>query len=114
MNTTHHWRANISNLLSTDFLELARQHLKPGGVEYYNTTSSGEVQLTGATVFPYALRVSNFIAVSDSPIVFDRARWKTVLESYTIDGRRVFDLSNPADRSVIEEMVTIPEPPEIV
>lgn len=114
MNTTHHWRANASNLLSTDFLELVRQHLKPGGVEYYNTTSSAEVQLTGATVFPYALRVSNFIAVSDSPIVFDRTRWKAVLEGYRIDGRLVFDLSNAADRARLEEIISIPERPEVV
>jgi spermidine synthase len=109
MNTTYHWRANASNLLSVEFLGLVRQHLKPGGVEYYNTTESAEVQLTGATVFPYAMRVSNFLAVSDSPIVFDREHWKAVLESYRIDGRRVFDLSDAAQRAQLEEMISIPE-----
>jgi spermidine synthase len=47
MNTTFHWRAHAS-----DFLRLMRSHLSPGGMLYYNTTGSGEVLLTGATVSP--------------------------------------------------------------
>ena len=38
MNTTFNWRANISNLLSVEFLQILRNHLNPGGVAYYNTT----------------------------------------------------------------------------
>lgn len=108
-NTTFNWRANASNLLSVDFLQMVRQHLKPGGVDYYNTTGSGEVQLTGATVYPYALRVANFIAVSDSPIVFDGARLRSTLTAYRIDGRPVFDLSRPADRAKLEQIATMAE-----
>ena len=108
-NTTFNWRANASNLLSVDFLQMIRQHLKPGGVDYYNTTESGEVQLTGATVFPYALRVANFIAVSDSPIVFDGARLRSTLAAYRIDGRPVFHLSRPADRAKLEQIATMTE-----
>ena len=73
MNSSFNWRANASNLLSTEFLQLLRHHLNVGGIALYNTTSSGDVQLTGASVFPYALRLSNFLAVSDSPINFDQA-----------------------------------------
>jgi len=109
MNTTHHWRANASNLLSAEFLQLARKHLNAGGVLYYNTTSSERVQVTGALVFPFALRVANFVAVSDSPIHFDRANWKRVLEHYEIDGRRVFDTSKLADRECIDRWVAMPE-----
>jgi spermidine synthase len=109
MNTTLNWRANVTNLLSVEFLQLARQHLKPGGILYYNTTSSERVQLTAVTVFPYALRVSNFIAVSDSPITFDRENWRHVLENYKIDGRKVFDLSNQAYRACIDSWVAMPQ-----
>jgi spermidine synthase len=109
MNSTFNWRANATNLLSVEFLNLVRQHLNPGGILYYNTTSSGRVQLTGVTVFPYAFRVSNFLAVSDSPIVFDRERWRRILEGYRIDGRPVFDLSSPADRACIEDMISLPQ-----
>jgi hypothetical protein len=90
-------------------LQLVRKHLNAGGVLYYNTTNSERVQLTGATVYPFALRVANFIAVSDSPISFDRSNWRRLLESYEIDGRRVFDLSKSADRSCIDRWVAMPE-----
>jgi len=109
MNTTHHWRANATNLLSVEFLQLVRKHLNPGGVLYYNTTNSERVQFTGATVYPFALRVANFIAVSDSPISFDRTSWKRILEKYEMDGRQVFDLSRSADRSCIDRWVAMPE-----
>ena len=88
MNTTFNWRANATNLLSVEFLEFARKHLNPGGILYYNTTGSQRVQFTGTEVFPNALRIANFIAVSDSTISFDRANWKRILEEYEIDGRR--------------------------
>jgi spermidine synthase len=73
-NTTWNWRANASNLLSIEFLELVRAHLNPGAIFYYNTTWSPEAMITGARVFPYALRISNFLAVSDSPIRLEQER----------------------------------------
>jgi spermidine synthase len=109
MNTSFHWRANVTNLLSVEFLQLIRKHLNPGGVEYYNTTESEEVQFTGATVYPYALRVANFLAVSDSPIFLDRERLKAVLIGFRIDGQSVFDMDNPADRVRLEQIVNLPE-----
>jgi spermidine synthase len=109
MNTSFNWRANVSNLLSVEFLSLIRRHLNPGGVEYYNTTWSGEALLTGATVFPNALRIGNFLAVSDSPIEFNRERLRSVLTAYRIDDRPVFDLSKPADRATLEQIVSLPD-----
>jgi len=109
MNTTHHWRANASNLLSVEFLQLVRKHLNPGGILYYNTTNSSRVQLTGATVFPFAVRVANFIALSDGPIHFDRTGWRRILESYKIDGRQVFDLSKRDNRDCIDRWVSMAE-----
>ena len=107
MNTTFHWREHISNLVSCDFLRLARSHLSIGGVLYYNTTWSGEVQLTGTTVFPYALRVINFLAVSDSPIRVDRQRWKDTLVHYQIEGKPVFDLSRARDQKGLNEILAL-------
>jgi hypothetical protein len=106
MNTTFHWRAHNSNLLSTDFLHLIRSHLASGGVLYYNTTGSGEVQITGVTVFPYALRVLNFLAVSDQPLKFDSQSLHDALLAYRIDGQRVLDLSRTADREKMDELLS--------
>ena len=108
MNTSFNWRANMSNLLSVEFLELIRRHMKPGGIEYYNTTWSGDALLTGATVCPYALRIGNFLAVSDHPIAFDKERLRAVLSTYRIDGRAIFDLTKPEERSALERIVSLP------
>ncbi|HXW89003.1 MAG TPA: fused MFS/spermidine synthase [Terriglobales bacterium] len=109
MNTTYHWRSNASNLLSTEFLELVRQHLNPGGVHFYNTTDSPEVMATGVGVFPFGIRLANFMAVSDSPLQLDRGRWLDVLLHYSIDGQPVFDLSRETDRHRLREVMSMAE-----
>ena len=105
MNTTFNWRAHSSNLLSVEFLKLARAHLNPGGILYYNTTWSGEVLSTGIAEYPYALRVNSFLAVSDSPFELNPDRWRRALTDYRIDGHPVFDLANPKERARLEEVL---------
>jgi spermidine synthase len=111
MNTTFHWRNQVSNLLSVDFLQMARQHLNSGGVLFYNTTGSEDAVATGLAVFPYALRFLNCLAVSDSPIVFDRARWKAVLLNYVIDSKHVIDSNDPKQMARLGEVANIKEDP---
>lgn len=107
MNTSFHWRAHMSDLLSADFLRIVRRHLADGGVFYYNTTNSGEVQITGATVFPYALRVLSFLAVSDRPLLVDKEAWRNALISYKIDGKPVLDLTRARDRQKLSEVLAM-------
>jgi spermidine synthase len=101
MNTTLHWRGHATNLLSTEFLELARRHLRPGGILYFNTTDSHDVQLTAARAFPYLWRITNHVAVSDSEFQFDRPRWHKLLQTMTIDGKPILDLEH--DKALYEE-----------
>jgi spermidine synthase len=105
MNTTWNYRANASNLLSSEFMGQMRAHLNRGGIAYYNTTFSSEALVTGATAFPYALRIHSFVAVSDSPITLDKNRWRIALTHYQIDGRPVFDLPKPEQRARLEEVL---------
>lgn len=116
MNTTWHWRAHITDLLSVEFMKLARAHMAPGGLFYFNSTSSDDVQKTAATVFPHAMRVYNFMAVSDSPLVFDKARWETTLASFSFDGVPAIDRSTPEGKKFFDELAafadTIDAPPE--
>ncbi len=102
MNTTQHWRANITNLLSLEFMDLVRSHLDKDGVFYFNTTGSQRVQLNGALSYPYALRFYNFIAVSDAPILANWERFRKTLINYTIDKQQVFNLENPNHRETLE------------
>ena len=106
MNTTWHWRSNITNLLSQEFMELVRGHLAPGGLFYFNTTSSADAQKTAATVFPYALRVYNFVAVSDAPFSFDKERWKKILTDYKMDGVAAVDTSTEAGQKRYEDLLS--------
>jgi spermidine synthase len=103
-NTTWHFRASATNLLSAEFLELVRRHLNSGGVFFYNTTDSARVQRTGCLVFPYGARFKNHMVVSDKPIVWDFRRWRRTLETYRIDSKAVFDTRRAADRAVLDEL----------
>lgn len=94
MDTVQHWRASATNLLSVEMLAMARSMLKPGGVIYYNTTYSDDVQKTGSSLFPYAWRFGPFLAVSDSPLQLDEARWREVLGRYRLEGKLVLDPSD--------------------
>jgi len=106
-NTTYHWRAHITNLLSVDYLRIIRKHLSAGGVFYYNTTDSDGVLQTGTTVFPYALRVMNFLAVSDSPLVVNKEAWRNALVTYRIEGKPVLNLELVRDRQKLTEVLAM-------
>jgi len=104
-NTTWHFRANVTNLLSAEFLGLVRQHLNPGGIFFYNTTNSRRVQRTACLAFPFGARFSNHMVVSDTPIAWDFARWRDVLASYAIDGKAEFDLTKADDRTQLDSLL---------
>lgn len=113
MNTSFFWRNHSTNLLSTDFLQIVRKHLRPHGVLFYNTTRSEDVVATGLAVFPYALRVYNALALSDSPLAFDRERWKSILLTYTIDGKPVIDANSSDQMKKLDAVVNIAAGPPV-
>jgi len=59
------------------------------------------------------LRVMNFLAVSDSPILVEKQRWADVLRQYTIDGCRVFE--GPLGETTLQKYLdladTVTQPP---
>lgn len=110
MNTTWHYRAHITNLLSTEFLQIARSHLAPGGVLFYNTTSSRDAVRTGIEVFPHALRFHNFLAVSDSPFALSRDHWERSLRAWSIDGAPVIDPSQPDQATRLDRLLGLLDP----
>lgn len=100
-NTSYHWRDHSSQVLSTEFLQIVKQHLLPGGIYYYNSTESPDVFVTGLHEFKYGLRVINFLMVSDSPIVLDKERWFSILSRYEIDRKKVFSDGTSRGRLVL-------------
>ena len=117
-NTTFNWRDHSSVLLSVEFLQLMKSHLNPGGVYYFNTTSANEPVATALRVYPYGLRVMNFLAVSDSPINVDKERWLAVLRRYRIDDKIVFDAADPACQKILSVYMafadTVNAPPRLI
>src|ERR1043166_1398230 len=106
-NTTWHFRANVTNLVSAEFLELVRERLNPGGIFFYNTTDSDRIQRTGCLSFAYGARFTNHMVVSSSPIAWDFARWRRTLEAYQIDGRSQFDTIRTEDRAALDQLMTM-------
>jgi spermidine synthase len=104
-NTPFHWRAQSTNLLSTEYCQLVRSHLAPGGIYYFNTTGSAAALKTAMVEFPYGLRYMTLSAVSLRPIAFDRVRLRGILTHYRIDGRPILDLELTSDRKRLEEVL---------
>ncbi|HMD35513.1 MAG TPA: hypothetical protein VKH42_11120, partial [Vicinamibacterales bacterium] len=107
MNVSVHGRVHSTHVLSVEFLELVRRHLNPGGIHFFNTTWSPESLHSGVTTFKYGLRIFNFLAVSDNPIVPDAHLLEDRLRAFTIDGRPVFDERSPAHRRALEKIVAM-------
>ena len=63
--------------------------------------------MIGVTVFPYGLRVGNFLAVSDSPLTIDATRLRKTLLEYRIDGRPVLDPAVPDDARRLDEITSL-------
>jgi len=104
-NTTYHFRAHATNLLSREYFELCRTRLKPGGIVLYNTTKSLDAQKTGLAVFPHTWLIGSAMLVSDKPLVPDMTAYRGILENYEVGGRAVFDRSREADRAALEHML---------
>lgn len=107
INSTFHFRANATNLLSSDFLALLNTHLKPGGIAFYNTTDSSRVQRTGCTSFEYGARFMNHVVLSASPIDWDFARWQRTLEAYRIDGRAIVEPARPEHAAMLARLMAL-------
>jgi spermidine synthase len=74
MNTTFHWRAYSTNLLSKEFMQIVQRSLAPGGIMAFNTTGSPEALRTAMEAFPHAYRWSNFVYASDHDFRSDMPR----------------------------------------
>jgi spermidine synthase len=104
-NTTWHFRANITNLLSQEYMKLVGEHLKPDGVYFFNTTGSARAQRTACMTFPHAFRFSNHMAVSKVEFDVNFDRWRQVLLAYKIDGKPVFDSTQVSHQAELAAMI---------
>ncbi len=80
MNTPHHYRSMVSNLLSKEFLELSKSRLSPDGVVFFNATNSPDGLFTGAQIFKRITRYANLFMGTDSEVVLDKKERLRVLK----------------------------------
>jgi spermidine synthase len=107
MNTSFHWREHITNLLSEDFLQICKKSLNPGGVMYWNTTSSPVVVNTACHVFNYVTTYINFVAASDAPFAMTEEEKRNAFLQFIRDGKILFQ-QNDSTLSLIDKYSTIP------
>jgi len=62
---------------------------------------------TAALSYAHALRVANFIAVSDGPLTFEPDRWESVLRTAQIDGKPALDLTTASGKKSYDELVDV-------
>jgi SAM-dependent methyltransferase len=107
MNTTFHWRSNITNLLSREFLEICRNRLKEGGVFYFNTTGSEDSILTVARVFKHVTTYGNFVAGSDRPFAMTREERRRNLLRFQMDDRIIRERPDGAMLNALEDLAAV-------
>lgn len=104
-NTTYPWRANATGLVSSEFFQLVRRRLKPGGVLYINSTGDDRVQRTAMLNFAYGWRIESMVAASDAPLDLDFDRARAQMARYEIEGRPALDLGDPGERALLDRLI---------
>jgi spermidine synthase len=88
-NTSYHWRAYMTLLLSREYLGELQSHLHTGGIVAANTTGSLDAYLTAASVFKHSVRYRNFVYMSQSPL-HKRSDAQAVLQACTLWAQPAF------------------------
>ncbi|WP_313299276.1 hypothetical protein [Diaphorobacter sp.] len=93
MNTTWHWRSNSSLMLSSDFLNILKNHMNENSVLAFNATGSGDAFYTATTVFEHAYRYDNFIFASESDFrgLKDSVFAYQAVMNISVGGEKIFD-----------------------
>ena len=105
--TIYHWRSNATNMLSREFLELCKAHLKPGGVVYLHPTRSEDVQFTAASVFRYVAIYDGMVAASDRPFALSHNERRRNIGHFRSQGRPLLQQAGEATQAMIDDMATL-------
>lgn len=109
MNTTFHWRANITNLLSQQFMAQLKAHLAPGGIVAFNATGSADAFQTAASVFPHAFQWSNFIYCAEWDFrPDDQAAMRRRLLNLHLEGAALLSAASADDEQALRVLISTP------
>lgn len=109
MNTTLHWRANASLLLSQQMLQQVKSHMAPGAVLGFNGTDSGDAFLTASRVFAHAYRYRSFIYAADFDFRArkDAPRARALYQQLRLGGAPFFP-PGPAGSAAVDRFLATP------
>ena len=100
-NTTWHWRAYSTNILSKEFQTLVKSVMHKDSIYYYNSTVSSDAYKTSSVVFPYVYKHNFMVLSSGSPVVVDKVAMKIRLcglKEHT-SGERVFKTEGECEKA---------------
>ncbi|GAB1392320.1 hypothetical protein MASR1M60_04830 [Rhodocyclaceae bacterium] len=106
MNTTFHWRANTTNLLSAEMMQLVHDALAPGGMFTFNTTGSYDAFHTAAQVFPNAYMFRNFVYVAKFDFRERMPQLKSRLKQFRWGDQPVFQ-NSPEYEAALDKLSSI-------
>ena len=95
---------HLTRHLSDDFIQLAKRHLKEGGMLAINTAGCSSILRTVAEAFPYMTVVDETVLGAFSTPVIDDDIIRTRLESFRPNGNVVFDSMETVTRAALDEL----------
>lgn len=105
MNTTWHWRNSITNLLSKEYLEIVKNHLKKNGVYIFNNTGQPDISYTTALVFKHVgVFGGSMVVASDRLLNLSQKDKVKGMKSFVTNGEIIYN-SNPLAREVMNSLI---------
>lgn len=106
MNTTFHWRANITNLLSVEMMNLVRDALEPDGIFAFNTTNSFDAFYTAVESFPHAYLFRNFAYAAKHDFRQQLPSLVERLSQFELDGQPIF-ADTPESQQALSKLASV-------
>lgn len=100
-NTTFHWRANVTNLLSQQYFVEVKSHINNGGIVATNSTGSFDVFKTFQKVFAFTYRYENLAYASDTPLAIATEEMKKRLGKVLLPSGGYFTAESDSEGSVL-------------
>jgi spermidine synthase len=105
MNTTFHWRAYVTYLLSLEFMQLLKNHMNQEAVLAFNTTGLLDCFTTAHQVFKDVYQLSNFAVVGDAINIPDTELSLARLSALNLDGQLLFHADQQTDKDKAMETI---------
>ena len=105
LDTPHHFRSQVSSILSTEFVKLCKEHLKENGVYYQTVTASEDAIFTGAQNFKYIVPYENMYAASDTPFAMTVDEKADNFAKFKYFGGAIFSKDKAVNEKTLDELI---------